>query len=56
VPPAEADKILKGLKRAGIPASIIGRVTTRRQGIKIVENGKKYPLPLFEQDEITRVL
>jgi hydrogenase maturation factor len=55
-PQAEADKILKGWSRAGIAASIIGRVVPRRQGVKIVENGKKRPLPLFEQDEITRVL
>jgi hydrogenase maturation factor len=56
VPSQDAEIIVKGLNRERIKAWVIGRVTSRREGIKIEENGKKYALPLFEQDELTKVL
>jgi len=55
VEPQDAQAVVKGLKAVKISASVIGRVTSRRSGVKMMENGKKRPLPLFIADEITRV-
>lgn len=52
----DSQAVLQGLRRAGISASIIGKVTSKRAGVKIVENGRTRPLPLFAADEITKVL
>jgi hydrogenase maturation factor len=50
-----APGVLRGLKKAGIAASVIGRAA-RRGGVRISENGKTTPLKPFEQDEITKIL
>lgn len=53
--PKEAEKVIKALKKAGIRAWRIGRVTARKDCLRI--NGKKglSPLKVFERDEITRL-
>lgn len=56
VHPDYTSQLLRKFKRAQIQASVIGKVTHRNQGIKIVENGKARTLPLFERDEITKIL
>jgi hydrogenase expression/formation protein HypE len=55
VAPQDAKAVQSGLARARIQAAIIGRVTPKRSGLNLIENGKKRPLPLFETDEITKV-
>ena len=50
VRPHKAEEVLSKLKQAGIPASIIGEVVSRREGIKIVENGQEKSLKYPEQD------
>lgn len=52
----DTEKVIKGLRRKGIDASHIGKVTHRSKGIKILEKGKIKRLSLFERDEITKVL
>lgn len=53
--PKEAKKVLKGLKKARIPARRIGAVTPRREGVRVAgEKGTK-TLRRFERDEITRL-
>ena len=54
--PGDTAKVIQGLKRNGIKASMIGKVKKSREGVRIRENGKIKNLPLFERDEITKVL
>lgn len=49
-------KVIKGLGKEGIRASVIGKVTAKRGGVKMIVEGKIKRLPLFERDEITKVL
>lgn len=54
--PKDSEKVIKGLERAGIKASVIGEIISKEHGVKIKEKGKIKRLPIFERDEITRVL
>ncbi|MBI5493018.1 MAG: hydrogenase expression/formation protein [Deltaproteobacteria bacterium] len=56
VAPEDSGRVIKGLDKAGIRAAVIGRVTRKREGVKIIEGGKLKPLRLFERDEVTRIL
>lgn len=53
--PKEAQKVLGGLKKARIPAWRIGRVTARREGLRVAGEKGLRTLKLFERDEITRL-
>ncbi|MBI5755800.1 MAG: hydrogenase expression/formation protein [Nitrospirae bacterium] len=54
--PRDTAKVIKGLGKERINAYMIGKVTHRAQGVKIREKGRIKRLPLFERDEITKVL
>jgi hydrogenase expression/formation protein HypE len=54
-PVAEAEKIVARLRAAAIAAAIIGEVTDRRHGVKMVTADGLRDLPLFEQDELTKI-
>ena len=51
----DSKKVVVGLKRNGIEASIIGKVVDKKKGVKIRENGRLKSLKLFERDEITKI-
>lgn len=51
----DSHRVISGLKKNGINASIIGRVVDKKQGIRIRENGRLKSLKLFERDEITKI-
>ena len=51
----DSKRVVFGLKRNGIEASIIGKVVERKKGVKIRENGKLKNLKFFERDEITKI-
>jgi hydrogenase maturation factor len=53
---SEADTVVKKLQGEGIPAFVIGQVVHRREGIKLRKASSLYDLPIFEQDEITKIL
>ncbi len=53
--PEDTDKVIRGLKRAGITAARIGTVTKRSEGLRMVENGRTTALKVFERDEITKI-
>jgi hydrogenase maturation factor len=55
-PRRSAPRIMKALENKGIPASLIGVVTGRGQGVTIRRGGKAAPLPLPERDEITKII
>ncbi|HEV8584773.1 MAG TPA: AIR synthase family protein [Methylomirabilota bacterium] len=53
--PAEAGVVIHALARESIDCHFIGQVVDRAQGVTLVEGTKSWPLPLFAQDEITRL-
>ncbi len=55
VAPAETGTILASMEREGIACQIIGEVVSPEEGISIVEDGRRRPLPRFERDELARL-
>ncbi|MCK6625456.1 MAG: AIR synthase family protein [Anaerolineae bacterium] len=53
--PSATPQIVADLERAGINASVIGRVQPVEQGCWLVEPNGRHPLPTFARDEITRL-
>ena len=53
--PAEAGIVIHALAREGIDCHYIGQVVPPEQGVRLVAGGSETPLPVFAQDEITRV-
>lgn len=57
VNPGDSEKIIKALEREGIPCANIGKVTERGEGLKLrTRNGEVTDLPIFERDELTKIL
>jgi hydrogenase maturation factor len=54
-PAAQTDAILAGLKRESITATVIGEITDKNKGIKMLTAEGLGDLPLFEQDELTKI-
>jgi hydrogenase maturation factor len=54
-PPDHGERILTGLRSKGISATVIGEITDRSEGIKLITADGIRDLPLYEQDEITRI-
>jgi hydrogenase maturation factor len=53
--PAEAGTVIHALAREGIDCHYIGQVVAPAQGVKLVEGMTERPMPVFAQDEITRL-
>ena len=53
--PAEAGMVIHALAREGIDSHFIGQVVPRDQGLILVDGSRQEPLPVFEQDEITKI-
>jgi hydrogenase expression/formation protein HypE len=53
--PADAGIVIHALAREGIDSHYIGQVTPPAQGVVLVEGNRERPLPVFPQDEITRL-
>jgi hydrogenase maturation factor len=53
--PAEAGVVIHALARESIDCHFIGQVVPRDQGLTLVDGARQAPLPLFAQDEITRL-
>ncbi|MBI5588283.1 MAG: hydrogenase expression/formation protein [Deltaproteobacteria bacterium] len=51
----DTQKVLRGLKKAHIPAWRIGRVTGKKEGLRVAGKKRTSPLKLFERDELTRL-
>lgn len=54
-PPEDADAIVHALTEAGIYAGVIGRVTDKADGVRIIRRGVPEPLPVFARDELTKI-
>jgi hydrogenase expression/formation protein HypE len=55
VAPADAERVAAACRSAGIACAAIGVVTERLDGMVLVEAGRARPLPLFPQDEISKL-
>ncbi|MBI2016892.1 MAG: hydrogenase expression/formation protein [Candidatus Rokubacteria bacterium] len=53
--PAEAGIVIHALAREGIDGHFIGQVVPREQGVTLVDGSRQAPLPMFPQDEITKL-
>ncbi len=53
--PADAAIVIHALAREGIDSHYIGQVVPRERGLVLVEGNRERPLPIFPQDEITRL-
>jgi hydrogenase expression/formation protein HypE len=55
LPPADAGLVLHALAREGIDCHYIGQVVDRAQGVTLVDGAHREPMPVFAQDELTRL-
>ncbi len=53
---SEAKRAAAALRKESIAANIIGRVVDQAEGLKLKDKSGLRDLPIFEQDEITKVL
>jgi len=53
--PADASIVVHALARESIDCHYIGQVVPRERGVVLVEGNVERPLPVFPQDEITRL-
>jgi hydrogenase maturation factor len=53
--PADAAIVIHALARESIDCHYIGQVVPRESGVVLVEGARERPLPVFAQDEVTRV-
>jgi hydrogenase expression/formation protein HypE len=53
--PADAGIVIHALAREGIDAHYIGQVVPRAEGVMLVDGARREPMPVFAQDEITRL-
>jgi hydrogenase maturation factor len=51
----EAEKVLTRIRSQGIAATVIGEVTDKRKGVKLLTADGVVDLPLYEQDELTKI-
>lgn len=52
--PTEAERLVIALGQEGIPASVIGSITPKSEGLRLVSGGVERSLPVFERDELAR--
>jgi hydrogenase expression/formation protein HypE len=53
--PADAGVVIHALAREGIDSHVIGQVVPRAEGVALVEGHRRTPMPVFAQDEITKL-
>ena len=56
VAPSYSKKIIDELAHDGIHCSIIGRVVEAEKGLLFEKGQKRHPIPMFEPDEITKII
>jgi hydrogenase maturation factor len=50
-----SEKVIEAVSKAGISARRIGRMVHRKKGMKLIKASGKCPLPVFHQDELSRI-
>ena len=56
VNPRDTEKVLEALNNNGVPATKIGNIMPKEYGLKIRKRGEVSELPVFDRDEITKIL
>jgi len=56
VDPDDREAVTSKLVQNGIVCSVIGKLTDKEDGLKMIIDGKSRDLPLFEVDEITKII
>jgi hydrogenase maturation factor len=54
--PASVPRLLRAYAREGIPATVIGEICAKKEGTRLVENGRGVHLRVPKRDEIARLL
>ena len=55
VSPRDSGRALEALASANIPATRIGKIVERHEGLKLTKKGEILPLPVFHQDELSKI-
>ena len=55
VSPTASEQAIKKLLQAGVPAVRIGRMVPKKNGMKLLKASRKLDLPVFHQDELSRI-
>lgn len=53
--PSNSQQVMERLAAAGIPATRIGVLAPPEQGMKLIKDGKRLPLPVYYQDELSKI-
>jgi hydrogenase maturation factor len=56
VDPGDKEAVLSKLVQNDIKCSVIGKLTEKKDGLKIIVDGESRELPSFEVDEIARII
>jgi hydrogenase maturation factor len=54
--PDDSEAVTSKLVQGGIECSVIGKLTDKKDGLKMIIDGESRDLPLFEVDEITKII
>jgi hydrogenase maturation factor len=55
LPPGDARIVLDALAHQGIAAQVIGAVVPAEQGVTLTDSTRRWPMPTFPRDEITKL-
>lgn len=55
VSPSVSEDVISRLSAVGITAARIGVMMPREEGMRLIKNGEKLPLPVYHQDEISKI-
>ena len=54
--PKDTKEVITILSKNGITCTLIGKITKKSEGLRLIRNGKIIKMPLFKADEITKFL
>ncbi len=54
--PKDTKKVVSVLTNHGIPCALIGKISKKSEGLKILKKGRLLKMPVFKTDEITKIL
>ncbi len=55
VPPASVERILHACEEKGWPVGDIGKLVSAQEGVTVIEEGQRRPVPLRSRDEILKI-
>jgi len=55
VSPSVSEDVISRLSAVGITAARIGVMMPREEGMRLIKNGENLPLPVYHQDEISKI-